>query len=218
MSSRSVDRSSTLGTASVRAVERKLPKLTEEQILEFKEAFKLFDKDNGGSIDVDELKDALESLGQVVTEESVQELVDEVDEDGSGEIEFDEFLVLMSRQILNSDVVSFKRTLSLLCRAVFLSRNWKWIFFLVFFSLPCPITQVYDCEKAFAIWDTDHDGRITVEQVRSVFQRLPERPTNDEIEALIDIADADRDGMIDFEDLMNMLDSYKPPHQRSNGK
>lgn len=110
MSSRSVDRSgSALNSASVRAVERKLPKLTEEQILEFKEAFKLFDKDNGGSIDVDELKDALESLGQVVTEESVQELVDEVDEDGSGEIEFDEFLVLMSRQILNSDVVSLKK-------------------------------------------------------------------------------------------------------------
>jgi Ca2+-binding EF-hand superfamily protein len=106
MTSRTVDRSSTLGRESVRKVERKLPKLTEEQILEFKEAFKLFDKDNGGSIDVDELKDALESLGQIVTEESVQELVDEVDEDGSGEIEFDEFLVLMSRQILNSDVVS----------------------------------------------------------------------------------------------------------------
>ena len=80
-----------------------------------------------------------------MTEEEVQELVDEVDEDGSGEIEFDEFLVLMSRQILNSDVV-------------------------------------YDCEKAFDIWDGDHDGRITVEQVRSVFQRLPERPTVDEIE------------------------------------
>ena len=89
-------------------------------------------------------------------------------EDGSGEIEFDEFLVLMSRQILNSDVV-------------------------------------YDCEKAFDIWDGDHDGRITVEQVRSVFQRLPERPTVDEIEELIDIADSDRDGMINFDDLMNML-------------
>jgi len=133
MSSRSVDRSSTLGTASVRAVERKLPKLTEEQILEFKEAFKLFDKDNGGSIDVDELKDALESLGQVVTEESVQELVDEVDEDGSGEIEFDEFLVLMSRQILNSDVVSFKRTLIALSGS-FPLPQLKMNFFLVFFS------------------------------------------------------------------------------------
>ena len=103
--SNTVDRqNSTLGNASVRRAQRKLPKLSEEQILEFKEAFKLFDTDNGGSIDVDELKDALESLGQVVTEDSVQALVDEVDEDGSGEIEFDEFLVLMSRQILNSDV------------------------------------------------------------------------------------------------------------------
>ena len=177
--SRSVERrGSTLGNADVRKVAKKLPKLTEEQILEFKEAFKLFDKDSGGSIDAEELKDALESLGQVVTEESVQELVDEVDEDGSGEIEFDEFLVLMSRQILNSDVV-------------------------------------YDCEKAFDIWDSDHDGRITVEQVRSVFQRLPERPSEDEIEELIDIADADRDGMIDFNDLMNMMDSYKPDSHKS---
>jgi hypothetical protein len=67
--SNSVDhRNSTLGNASVRRAQRKLPKLSEEQILEFKEAFKLFDTDNGGSIDVDELKDALESLGQVVTE------------------------------------------------------------------------------------------------------------------------------------------------------
>ena len=58
--------------------------------------------------------------------------------------------------------------------------------------------------------DSDHDGRITVEQIKSVFQRLPERPTEDEIEELIDLADTDRDGMINFDDLMNMLDSYKP--------
>ena len=58
--------------------------------------------------------------------------------------------------------------------------------------------------------DSDHDGRITVEQIKSVFQRLPERPTEDEIEELIDMADTDRDGMINFDDLMNMLDSYKP--------
>ena len=82
---------------------------------------------------MDELKDALESLGQVVTEESVQELVDEVDEDGSGEIEFDEFLVLMSRQILNSDVVSFKRTLIALSGS-FPLPQLKMNIFLVFFS------------------------------------------------------------------------------------
>ena len=67
------------------------------------------------------------------TDDEIEAMVEEVDEDGSGEIEFDEFLVLMSKQIMNSDVV-------------------------------------YDCEKAFDIWDTDHDGRITVEQVRSIFQ------------------------------------------------
>ena len=166
-------RNSTFRQPGVRKVQRKLPKLTDEQIVEFKEAFKLFDKDNGGSIDVEELKDALEALGQNPTHEDCQRMVDEVDDDGSGEIEFDEFLVLMSKQIQESDVV-------------------------------------WDCEKAFDIWDTDHDGKITVEQVTSIFHRLPERPTDEEIEELIDIADSDRDGMIDFDDLMTMLDSYKP--------
>ena len=43
-------RNSTLGDGRVRKVQRKLPKLTEEQILEFKEAFKLFDTDDSGKV------------------------------------------------------------------------------------------------------------------------------------------------------------------------
>ena len=42
----------------IEMVKDRTPELNEEQILEFKEAFKMFDKDGGGSIDVDELGDA----------------------------------------------------------------------------------------------------------------------------------------------------------------
>ena len=67
-----------------------------------------------------------------------------------------------------------------------------------------------DLEKAFDIWDDDHDGRITAKQLRYVFSRLPEKPSKEEIDQLIDIADTDRDGMVNLTDVFRMVESYLP--------
>ena len=72
--------------------------LTEEQIAEFREAFSLFDKDYDGAITKFELGNAMRALGQNPTEEEVKEMIDEVDADGSGSIDFPEFLSLMARK------------------------------------------------------------------------------------------------------------------------
>ena len=69
--------------------------LNNEQIARLKEVFDHFDADKSGSIDVDELMNVFESMDHEVTREFVQEMVAQVDEDGSGEIEFEEFLMLM---------------------------------------------------------------------------------------------------------------------------
>ena len=56
--------------------------LSEEQIEEFREAFLLFDKDGDGTITTIELGTVMRSLGQNPTEEELQEMINEVDEDG----------------------------------------------------------------------------------------------------------------------------------------
>ncbi|XP_019365207.1 PREDICTED: calmodulin, striated muscle-like [Gavialis gangeticus] len=77
--------------------------LTEEQIAEFKEAFSLFDKDGDGSITTKELGTVMRSLGQNPTEAELQNMIGEVDADGSGTIDFPEFLSLMARKIRGAD-------------------------------------------------------------------------------------------------------------------
>ncbi|XP_068135520.1 troponin C, slow skeletal and cardiac muscles-like [Hyperolius riggenbachi] len=72
--------------------------LTEEQKNEFRAAFDIFVQDaEDGCISTKELGKVVRMLGQNPTPEELQEMIDEVDEDGSGTVDFDEFLVMMVR-------------------------------------------------------------------------------------------------------------------------
>uniref|UniRef100_A0A669DNX7 Troponin C, skeletal muscle n=1 Tax=Oreochromis niloticus TaxID=8128 RepID=A0A669DNX7_ORENI len=71
--------------------------LTEEMIAEFKAAFDMFDTDGGGDISTKELGTVMRMLGQNPSREELDAIIEEVDEDGSGTIDFEEFLVMMVR-------------------------------------------------------------------------------------------------------------------------
>ncbi|XP_039527251.1 troponin C type 1a (slow) isoform X1 [Pimephales promelas] len=72
--------------------------LTDEQKNEFRAAFDIFIQDaEDGCISTKELGKVMRMLGQNPTPEELQEMIDEVDEDGSGTVDFEEFLVMMVR-------------------------------------------------------------------------------------------------------------------------
>lgn len=77
--------------------------LNEEQVNEFREAFSLFDRDSDGTITTNELGTVMRSLGQNPTEGELQDMINEVDIDGNGTIEFAEFLGMMAKKIKESD-------------------------------------------------------------------------------------------------------------------
>merc|ERR1712178_241210 len=57
-----------------------------------KQEFDAYDEDRSGYIDVKELKELLEKLGEELSEEELEQAFKELDSDGSGEIEFFEFV------------------------------------------------------------------------------------------------------------------------------
>merc|ERR1712212_981816 len=77
--------------------------LNDEQIREFKDAFDIFDEDVSGTVSTGELASVMRTLGQNIDEKEVGVMISEVDSDGSGEIDFEEFCTLMARQMEKAD-------------------------------------------------------------------------------------------------------------------
>jgi calmodulin len=77
--------------------------LSDEKIAEFKCAFELFDKDNDGVITCKELGVVLNTLGQELSNEDLNDLIKDVDTNDNGRIDFEEFLNLMVRKMKDTD-------------------------------------------------------------------------------------------------------------------
>jgi len=77
--------------------------ISEQAIDELKEAFNIFDKDKDGNITIKELEQIMKNLGQNATEAELQYMINEVDIDGSGTIDFREFLGIMMKKMKEPD-------------------------------------------------------------------------------------------------------------------
>ncbi|KAM8939493.1 uncharacterized protein RCH25_053154 [Pelodytes ibericus] len=67
---------------------------------EIMKAFRLFDDDGTGKISFKNLKRVAKELGENLTDEELQEMIDEADRDGDGEINEQEFLRIMRKTSL----------------------------------------------------------------------------------------------------------------------
>ncbi|XP_071161033.1 calmodulin-alpha-like [Mytilus edulis] len=77
--------------------------LTDEEIKEFQKTYSMFDYDENGTISTNQLGTVMRALGLNPSDGEVQDIINEIDAEGNGVIEFPEFLTVMSRKINEID-------------------------------------------------------------------------------------------------------------------
>lgn len=143
--------------------------LTEEMVVEYKEAFVIFDKDGSGSITTKELGTVFRSLGQNPTESELTEMIRQVDRDGNGTIEFPEFLMLVANNTRKPDTEE-------------------------------------EVVASFKSFDKENNGFIPAAELRHVMMNIGEKLSDEEVDVMIQEADIDGDGQINYEEFVrNMM-------------
>ena len=77
--------------------------LSDDEIMEIKEAFDLFDSDKSGTIDKSELRNALQNLGIDSRNHTLNTMMKDLDKDDSGSVTFDEFIDMMTAKMSDKD-------------------------------------------------------------------------------------------------------------------
>ncbi|XP_055376780.1 calmodulin [Condylostylus longicornis] len=149
--------------------------ISKSQMREFREAFRLFDKDGDGCITKEELGTVMRSLGQFARVEELQEMLQEIDVDGDGNVSFEEFVDILSN--ITEDTT----------------------------GLSPADQEERELRDAFRVFDKHNRGYITASDLRAVLQCLGENLDEDEIEEMIREVDVDGDGRIDFYEFVHAL-------------
>lgn len=104
-------------------------------------------------------------------------MISDLDADGSGQIDFKEFLDLMTARISDKDSHADIEVLNIL----------------------------YLLQKVFKLFDDERAGTISLKNLRKVAKELGETMDDSELQEMIDRADSDGDGYVTLEDFYNIM-------------
>ena len=158
--------------------------LTPDEKEVIKEKFLLFDEDGSGSISKEELGAAMRYMGLNPTEAEVQTMLDSLDEDGTCQLEFPEFLKLMS-QIKNHDPLSFDLTGQLTTK------------------------QIAEIQEKFLQFDDDQDGVIDKSELGAILRYMGQTPTDLELEDILLKLDEDGTNVLEFPEFLKLMTSLQ---------
>mmetsp|Transcript_92122 Transcript_92122/g.177601 ORF Transcript_92122/g.177601 Transcript_92122/m.177601 type:complete len:149 (+) Transcript_92122:61-507(+) len=145
--------------------------LDEHFITRCREAFNTFDEDGSGTIDANEMKSLLEAIGEAPSEEELFKFMADVDEDGTGEIEFAEFLRAFEKH--NGGERELEDELDTIDAFVALGGNTDKTGFIDTARLISVVKEEFGMtiriERTIAELDKDKDGKVNYQEFAALF-------------------------------------------------
>ncbi|KAI9468478.1 MAG: hypothetical protein EXX96DRAFT_590767, partial [Benjaminiella poitrasii] len=192
--------------------------ISKEEMNSLKEAFSLYDTNQNGAIDLEHFATILKSLNINKNDEEIKAIVEKLDKNHDGQIDFDEFVNAMTN-LLAADAEENGKTL----------RRWK--------TFPdvdkdndnnndnhkqkqdnTPSRQHYsrrmsrhetdDLRLCFGKFDKNGDGLISEDELKEVMNGLGERLSDEEIKDMMKDADTNQDGYIDFQEFKALMPTH----------
>jgi len=148
---------------------------SDKYIEELREAFNLFDRDHDGCITAKEIRTVMRGLRLESTDQEITDMINNVDVDGSGTVDFTEFLAMMS---------------SSTCRRVMDTQKK---------------TEEEELRQAFRVFDIDSNGFIDANELKITMFNLGENLSDKDLKHMLKLADKNKDGKIDYEEFISMM-------------
>ncbi|EJT52464.1 hypothetical protein A1Q1_03980 [Trichosporon asahii var. asahii CBS 2479] len=183
------------------------PSLTEEQRNEVNEAFDLFDSDKDGFIDYHELKVALRALGFDLKKQEVLRILREHDRGNAmvAKADFEKVSVALRSTIYRQSRPSYRADQRNPAVPDISEKTMQ-------IPEPEAVTEkilardpLEELRRAFALFDDDKTGRISLRNLRRVAKELGEQIGDEELQAMIDEFDMDGDGEISQEEFIAIM-------------
>jgi len=145
-------------------------------IEELREAFALFDKDNDGCITAKEVRTVMHGLRLESSDQEITDMINNVDTDGNGTVDFKEFLAMMSRS------------------------DWRRVP-----EESAHKTEEEELRHAFRVFDIDGNGFVDSNELKITMFNLGENLSDKDVKQMLKLADKNKDGKIDYEEFISMM-------------
>mmetsp|Transcript_24919 Transcript_24919/g.34887 ORF Transcript_24919/g.34887 Transcript_24919/m.34887 type:complete len:414 (+) Transcript_24919:75-1316(+) len=167
---------------------RNFPEFSREDIEVFYDGFAAFDTDGDNRLDKNELATALKYMGQAVQKDKLDAFFAKVDTDGSGYIEWNEFLWIM-RAFYDIKRKEFEK------EYYGVARNF-------------PEFSRNDIDAfiaAFHEFDADGSGALDVKELAQCFKAMGMRFHPDQVNDILKSVDANNSGVVEWDEFLQIM-------------
>ena len=149
--------------------------------------FACCDDDNDGTIDKKELEGVLKYMGMNPTKKEIQDIMDKLDKDGTGALEFKEFLNL-THNIKNAEPLDFDPTLN---------------------TSNLTDEEQEQIKDKFLLFDADGSGSISKEELGAAMRYMGQNPTEAEVQKMLETLDKDGTSVLEFPEFLTLMGQIK---------